>query len=98
MAKISLRNREGFRRRVNPYYEGKNRRQIAADVAKTAFHWVIFTVLAYVYWVVMLLLLSLFLLNVWKVSLLQILGYAGILCAVSAVVYGYSLVHRKLFY
>ncbi len=98
MAKIPLSNREGFRRRVNPYYEGKNRRQIAADVAKTAFRWVIFTVLAYVYWAVMLLLLSLFLLNVWKVSFLQILGYAGILCAVSAVVYAYVLVHRKLFY
>lgn len=90
--------REGFRRRVNPYYGNMNRRQIAADVAKTAAKWVLFVILAYVYWVVMLLLLSIFLLNVWKVSLVQILIWAGVLTAVSALVYGYILIHRKLFY
>lgn len=90
--------REGFRRRVNPYYAGKNKRQIAADVALTAFKWVIFTILAYVYWLVMLLLFSIFLLNVWKVTLVQILLYSGILCAVSSAVYACVLVHRKFFY
>lgn len=89
---------EGFRRRVNPYYAGKNKREIAADVALTAVKWVIFTVLAYAYWLVMLLLFSIFLLNIWKVSFAQILIYSGILCAVSAVIYAYVLVHRKLFY
>lgn len=98
MAKQPLSSREGFRRRVNPYYAEKNRRQIAADVAKTTFRWLIFTVLAYIYWTVMLLLISLFLLNVWRVTLVQILGYAGILCAISAAVYGYILVHRKIYY
>lgn len=90
--------REGFRRRVNPYYGNMNRREIAADVAKTAFRWVIFTILAFVYWLAMLLIFSIVLLNVWKVSFVQILAYSGILCGASALVYAYVLVHRKLFY
>lgn len=90
--------REGFRRRVNPYYGNMNRREIAADVAKTAGKWVLFVILAYVYWVAMLLLLSMILLNVWRVTLVQILVYSAGLCAVSALVYAYVLIHRKLFY
>lgn len=90
--------REGFRRRVNPYYGNMNRRQIAADVAKTAAKWVGFVILSYIYWVAMLLLASIFLLNVWKVTLVQILVWAGVLGGISALVYGYILIHRKLFY
>lgn len=90
--------RVGFRRRVNPYYGNMNRRQITADVAKTAMKWVIFTVLAFLYWLVLLLLLSIFLLNVWKVTFPEILILSGILCGVSALVYAAVLVHRKFYY
>ena len=90
--------REGFRRRVNPYYGNMTKREIAADTAKTAFRWLVFTVAAYVYWLVMLLLVSIFLLNVWKVTFVQILAYAGILCAVCSVGYALVLVHRKFYY
>ena len=97
-AKAKKMPREGFRRRVNPYYGNMNRKEIAADVAKTAAKWVLFVVLAFLYWLAMLLLFSIILLNVWKVSFVQILVYAAILCGVSALVYAYILVHRKLFY
>lgn len=90
--------REGFRRRINPYYGGMNRRQIATDIAKTAGKWALFTVLAYVYWAVLLLLLSIFLLNVWKVQLAELLLWALALCAVSSLIYGGVLVHRKFYY
>ena len=90
--------REGFRRRVNPYYGGMSRRQIAEDVAKTTARWAAVTVLSYVYWLAMLLLASIFLLNVWQVELVQIFLYAGILCAVTSVVYALVLVHRKFYY
>lgn len=90
--------REGFRRRINPYYGNMDRRQIAADVAKTAARWLVVTVLAYIYWLAMLLIFSIFLLNIWHVSLVQILIYAGILCAITSAVYAYVLVHRKLYY
>lgn len=90
--------REGFRRRINPYYGGMTKKQIAADTAKTAFRWFLATVFLYVYWLSMLLLASLFLLSVWKVSITQLLIYAGILCAVSSLVYAGVLVHRKFYY
>lgn len=90
--------REGFRRRINPYYGNMSKREIAADTAKTVFRWLVFTVLAYAYWLVMLLLFSIFLLNVWKVTLVQILIYSGILCAICSVGYACVLVHRKFYY
>lgn len=90
--------REGFRRRINPYYGNMSKREIAADTAKTVLRWLVFTVLAYAYWFVMLLLFSIFLLNVWKVTFVQILIYAGILCAVCSVGYACVLVHRKFYY
>lgn len=90
--------REGFRRRINPYYGGMNKRQIAQDVAKTTAKWLIGTVLAYAYWLFLLLIISIFALNVWHVTFVQILIYSAVLCAVTSVVYGYVLIHRKLYY
>lgn len=90
--------RVGFRRRINPYYGGMNKRQIAQDVAKTAGKWLLMVILGYVYWLAMLLIASIFLLNVWKVSFEQILIWSGILDAVTAAVYAGILVHRKFYY
>lgn len=90
--------RVGFRRRVNPYYAGMTKREIAADTAKTAFRWLVFTVLIFAYWLALLLLFSIILLNVWKVKLIQIIIYAVILAAVSSAVYAGVLVHRKFYY
>ncbi len=90
--------REGFRRRINPYYGGMNRRQIAQDVAKTSAKWLLGTVLGFVYWFVMLLIFSIFLLNVWKVTFEQILIWSAVLGVITSLVYAYVLIHRKLFY
>lgn len=90
--------REGFRRRINPYYAGMTRKQIAADTAKTAFRWLAVTVFLFVYWMAMLLLASILLLNVWKVTLTELFIYACILGGVSSLVYAGMLVHRKFYY
>ena len=90
--------RAGFRRRINPYYEGMNRKQIAADTAKTAFRWFYVTVFLFAYWFAMLLLASIFLVNVWKTTIVKIVIYACILGAVSSAVYAGVLVHRKFYY
>lgn len=90
--------KEGFRRRINPYYEGMTKKQIAADTAKTAARWFFVTVFLFAYWLAMLLLLSIFLLNVWKVSLIRIIIYACILGGVSSLIYAGVLVHRKFYY
>ena len=90
--------REGFRRRKNSYYEGMTRKQIALDTAKTAFKWFMGTVFLFVYWLAMFLLASIFLLNIWKVTLVELIIYSCILGAVSSLVYAGVLVHRKFYY
>lgn len=90
--------REGFRRRINPYYGGMNKRQIAEDIAKTTGKWLLGTVVGFIYWFFMLLIISVFLLNVWKVSFEQILIYSAILGVLTSLIYGYTLIHRKLYY
>ncbi len=90
--------RAGSRRRINSWYAGMTRREIWIDTAKTAGKWLIFTALAYVYWVAMLLIMSIFLLSYWHVSITQILIYSGILCGVTSVVYAFSLIKRKFYY
>ena len=90
--------REGFRRRVNPYYGNMKPNEIAADVAKTVFRWLVFTILAFVYWLAMLLIFSIILLNVWRVDIVGILLWDLALTGISALVYAYVLIHRKLYY
>lgn len=98
MTKSKKPPREGFRRRINPYYGGMNKREIAEDIAKTTGRWLLGTVLGFVYWLAMLLIFSIFLLNVWKVNFAQILIYSAVLGVVTSLVYGYVLIHRKLYY
>ena len=90
--------REGFRPRKNPYYEGMTKKQIALDTAKTAFRWFVVTIFLFAYWMAMFLLASIFLLNVWKVSLTMLIVYACILGTVSSVIYAGVLWHRRFTY
>lgn len=98
MTKRKKLPREGFRRRINPYYADMNKRQIAADVSKSAAGWLAVTVLAYGYWFFLLMLLSIILLGVWHVTFIQILVYSGILCAVTSLVYALMQVHKRFYY
>ncbi|MBO6302988.1 MAG: hypothetical protein J6N15_11175 [Ruminiclostridium sp.] len=74
------------------------KKQIAADTAKTALRWFLITLFLFVYWGAMLLLLSMILVNVWKVTLTELIIYACILGGISSLVYAYVLVHRKFYY
>ena len=90
--------RQGFRRRPNSYYDGMTKKQIAMDTAKTTGQWAVVTAFLFAYWMAMLLLASLFLVNVWHVKFLQIVLYAVILTVVCSVIYAIVLVHRKFYY
>lgn len=90
--------RVGFRRRINPYYGGMNKKQIARDVAKDTARWLAVSALGFAYWFAMLMIFSIFLLNVWHVTLSQILIWSGVLTAITSVVYALMLVHRKFYY
>lgn len=74
------------------------KKQIALDTAKTAFRWFLVTLFLFAYWLAMFLLASIFLLNVWKVTLTTLIIYACILGTVSSLIYAAVLVHRKFYY
>lgn len=90
--------REGFRRRINPWYGGMNKRQIAWDVMKSAVRWLVVTILSFFYWTAILLLFSIILIQIWHVTIGKLLLYAGVLCMITSLVYVYVLVYRKLYY
>ena len=74
------------------------KKQIALDTAKTAFKWLVATVFLFAYWMAMLLMASLFLVNVWIVTIVELIIYACILGTVSSLIYAAVLVHRKFYY
>ncbi len=65
------------------------------DIIKDVVSWVVVTGLSYVYWVAMLLLISLFLLNVWHVTWEQIVRYSIGLMIVTSVVYMITIFRRR---
>ncbi len=74
------------------------KKQIALDTAKTALRWLLITVFLFGYWIVMLLLISMVLVNVWKVTFTELIIYGCILGGISSAVYAGMLVHRKFYY
>lgn len=70
-------------------------RYTGKDIVKDVLITILLTVLFFAYWAAMLLLASLILINVWRVSLEQILVYAGILTVVTSAGYIYSLVKKR---
>jgi membrane protein DedA with SNARE-associated domain len=67
----------------------------AIDVVKGLLQWLVVSVLGFGYWMFVLLLLSLFLMNVWHTSLEEILRYGTILGVITSVVYAGILLQRK---
>ena len=74
------------------------KKQIAADTAKTALRWLVITVFLFGYWILMLMLISMILVNVWKVTLTELIIYGCILGGISSAAYAGMLVHRKFYY
>ena len=72
----------------------KNKKEFVVDVAKDFLKWVLVTAGSFVYWMVVLLILSLILLSVWKVTLEQIIQYAVILMVITSAGYLVRTVYR----
>lgn len=67
------------------FYAEENQGKI--DVAKGVLGWIVVTIASYLYWALLLLMASLFLLNVWHVTWTQINHYSLILMCITSVVY-----------
>ena len=74
----------------------RSKKEAAEDVVKTLLQWSVVSGLSFLYWMAMLLLASLFLMNVWHTSFEAILRYGIILTVITAVVYGIMLIRRKI--
>lgn len=75
--------------------ENNKWKEVAVDVAKNVVAWVVVTVCAFLYWMFVLLLLSIFLMNVWRTSLEQLLVYGVVLTIITSIVYAGILIYRK---
>lgn len=73
-----------------------DKKEAVIDNVKEVLLWIVVTALAFLWWMFVLLLISLFMVNVWHVTFVMLLRYGAILTAVTSVVYGGKLVRRRL--
>ncbi len=72
-------------------YNKYTKRDLLKDIIIT----VIMIIAFFAYWMAMLLILSIFLLNIWHISIIQVTMIAGGLTLITSIVYIYRLVKRR---
>lgn len=70
--------------------------EIVEDVVKTLLQWIVVSACSFVYWMVVLCLISIFLLNIWKTTMDDLLRYGVILAGITSVIYAGKLLYSKL--
>lgn len=75
--------------------EAKNGKEYAVDIVKDILAWFVVTAIGFVYSMAMLLLASLFLVNVWHVTFEEIVNISLVLMAVVSLGYIGVLVYRR---
>lgn len=71
------------------------RREQYIDVVRDVLMWIVVTGIAFVYWLVMLLIFSLVLLNVWQTSFEAIFHYAVILTVITSILYLARVIFKR---
>lgn len=72
------------------------RREHTIDLIKEAAGWLIVTVLAFAYWLVMLLFASLVLISIWNPTFVMLVRYSVVLAVISSLAYLIYIVRRRL--
>ena len=80
-------------RKEREYGQAENQ---TVENVKSFAGWLVATVLGFGYWVGLLLIISLFLVNVWKVTWVDILTYAAVLAVITSIVSGILIVRRRV--
>lgn len=75
--------------------EGKNGKEYAVDIVKDILAWLVVTAIAFVYSMAMLLLASLFLVNVWHVTFEEIVNISIVLMVLVSIGYIGVLIYRR---
>lgn len=68
----------------------------AVDTVKDVLMWVVVTGGAFIYWIAVLLIISLVLMNVWHTDFDSILKYTIVLTVITSAVYLIRMVYKKL--
>ncbi len=72
-----------------------NRKEVVFDIVKSIMLWMVVTGGAFLYWMFVLLLISIFLMNIWKTSIESLLQYGIILTVITSIAYLVILLRRK---
>ena len=72
-----------------------NFKEKAFDIVKSIMMWLVVTAGAFLYWMFVLLLISIFLMNIWKTSIESLLQYGIILTVITSIAYLVILLRRK---
>lgn len=80
---------------MNKKTEGKSGKEYAVDIVKDILAWLVVTAIAFIYSMAMLLLASLFLVNVWHVTFEEIVNISLVIMAVVSIGYIGVLIYRR---
>lgn len=73
-----------------------DKKELVTDVVKEILKWVAVTAIAFAWWMFVLLLLSLFLLNIWHITFEGILRYGIVFTIITSVIYTGNLIYRHV--
>lgn len=73
-----------------------DKKELVTDVVKEILKWVAVTAIAFAWWMFVLLLLSLFLLNIWYITFEGILRYGIVFTIITSIIYTGNLIYRRV--
>ncbi len=73
-----------------------DKKELVTDVVKEILKWVAVTAIAFAWWMFVLLLLSLFLLNIWHITFEGILRYGIVFTIITSVIYTGNLIYKRV--
>ncbi len=69
--------------------------QTAANAAKIFLQWAVVSALSFLYWLLILCIISMFLLSIWNVKFDTLVNVSIVLAVITAIVYAIILARRK---
>lgn len=73
-----------------------SKKEVVIDIVKDFLIWVVVTALAYVWWMAVLLIASLVLLNVWMITFQEILKLSAVLTIATSIAYVVRKVYKRV--
>lgn len=73
-----------------------SKKEVVIDIVKDFLIWVVVTALAFIWWMAVLLIASLVLLNVWMITFQEILKLSAVLTVVTSIAYVVRKAYKRL--